>query len=538
VAVGGLVGVAYHRLTAPPPVAEVTPPEALSVAPVPAITTPAVTTGVVPTPVSPRLTVVACPDAPTMQGPAPRCAVLRVPSDRERPDRPPVELFVLTLPALAPAPAADPVVVLSGGPGQGGSDDVRSAVALFGAMRERRDVILVDQRGTGRSRPSLHCPALDPLRFWYGGVTAEDATACLAPVRSAGFRLESFDTGESAADLRDLRAALGVERWNVVATSYGGILAQALLRVDGEAVRSLVLNSPAVPDATWLDLDRLTAIRETYGRLFADCVAQPACTRAFPDLAGSIERIAAGLERKPLEARLRAPNSGGASGQETVWRFTWPMVASTLSFRLGSAGGMAALPAQLDQLDRMVTERQPVDDRALVALLMPDLFWSVSDTLAYGLNLTIGCRENRPRIDAPAARRAAQALRPYVTAEAVETDYDAACPALALAPVDSGFYRAVPSDVPTLILTGLYDTLAVPARADALKGTLSRAAVVPFRGIGHDVLGASVCARTLAARHVDQLGVGPLGTGEAGDCPERFQPPVFATSLPPLAARP
>ncbi|MCG5240452.1 alpha/beta fold hydrolase [Azospirillum doebereinerae] len=532
VAVGGLIGVAYHRLTAPSPgvpsaVAVVTvppPQELLSITPAPAVPTPA-------TPLSTvlRLTAVACPDEAGMPGPAPRCAVLRVPSDRLRPNGPPVDLFVLTLPALAPTPAADPVVVLSGGPGQGGSDDLHGAVAIFGAMRERRDVILVDQRGTGRSRPSLHCPALDPLRFWYGGVTAEDATACLSPLRREGFWLESFDTGESASDLRDLRVALGVERWNVVATSYGGILAQALLRVDGEAVRSLVLNSPAMPDATWLDFDRLTAIRETYRRLFADCAAQPACAHAFPNLDGTVERIAAGLERQPLETRLRAPSSG----REAAWRFTWPMVASTLSFRLGSGGGMAALPAQLDRLDRMVAGRQPADERTLAALLMPDLFWNVSDTLAYGLNLTIGCRENRPRIDAADARRAAQGLRPYVMADTVETDYDTACPALSLAPVESGFYRPVVSEVPTLILTGVYDTLTVPARAEALKNTLRRAVVLPFRGVGHDVLGASLCARTLAARHVDLLEV-----GNAGDCPERFLPPVFVTVLPPLATRP
>jgi pimeloyl-ACP methyl ester carboxylesterase len=212
------------------------------------------------------------------------------------------------------------------------------------------------------------------------------------------------------------------------------------------------------------------------------------------------------------------------------------MVAATLAFRLGSAGEAALLPAQLDRFERALAEgarRTPEAERVLAELLMPALFWSIPDRFAYGLNLTIGCRENRPGIDASAARRAAQDLRPYVMAEAIETDYDAACPALGLPAVDGGFYHPVESDVPALILTGGYDTLTVPARAEALRRTLRRAETLPFRGVGHDVLGASQCARVLAARYLDGLRL-----EDAGLCPERVLPPAFATALPLPAVRP
>lgn len=475
-----------------------------------------------------------CPDGPLPAGPAPRCHGLRVPSDWLRPDSLPLDLFVMVLPALGGAPAADPVVLLSGGPGQGASDDLRGSAAILAPMRDARDLILVDQRGTGRSRPSLRCPALDPLRYWFGGVTAGDAAACLDPLRRAGYRLEDFDSGQSAADLRALRGALGVERWNVVATSYGGVLAQALLRVDGAAVRSLVLNSPAAADATWLDLDRLSAIRQAHRRMVEDCAAQPDCARAFPRLGQAVERLSAALERRPLALRLRHP----VTGRETDLLLTWPMVATVLALRLGSADGMVPLPALLDHLDRAVAARrmpagggeQPagiVDDPAIVSLVMPPSFWRALDSLAYGLNLTVGCRENRPHIDAAAARLAAAGLRPYVVAEAVETDYDAACPALNLTPVEPSFYRPVPSDVPALILTGAYDTLTAPARAEAMGRSLGRATLMSFRGIGHDVLGVSACGRTLAAGFVETL-----STGDAGNCLDRLLPPAFATRLP------
>ncbi|WP_194912867.1 alpha/beta hydrolase [Azospirillum sp. INR13] len=159
--------------------------------------------------------------------------------------------------------------------------------------------------------------------------------------------------------------------------------------------------------------------------------------------------------------------------------------------------------------------------------MVPPAIWGVLDKLAYGLNLTVGCRENRPRIDAAAARRAAADLRPHVVADAVETDYDAACPVLNLPPVDASFYRPVESDVPALILTGAYDTFTAPARAEAMGRSLRRATLMSFRGIGHDVLGVSPCGRSAAARFVETL-----TTGDAGACVERLLPPTFATRLP------
>lgn len=521
---GGFLGVGIDWLTGPssngpPPVVIAESPPAFPVA----STVPEAVPAPAPLPV---LADAPCPNGTLPAGPVPRCHSLRVPSDWQRPDSPPLDLFVMVLPALNGAPAADPVVLLAGGPGQGGSDDPRGTAAMLAPMRATRDIILVDQRGTGRSAPSLRCPALDPLRAWFGGVTAEDAVACLEPLRRAGYRPEDFDSGQSAADLRALRGALGVERWNVVATSYGGVLAQALLRVDGAAVRSLVLNSPAALDATWLDLDRLTAIRQAHRRMVEDCAAQPDCARAFPQLGRMVERLSAALERQPLELRLRHP----VTGRESDLQLSWPVLATVLALRLGSADGMVVVPALLDRLDRAVTRAGGtvrLEDAAALSLVVPPGIWGVLDSLAYGLNLTVGCRENRPRIDAAAARRAAADLRPHVVADAVETDYDAACPVLNLPPVDASFYRPVESDVPALILTGAYDTFTVPARAEAMARSLHRATLMSFRGIGHDVLGVSQCGRSAAARFVETL-----STGDAGACVERLLPPTFATRLP------
>ncbi|WP_349602350.1 alpha/beta fold hydrolase [Azospirillum argentinense] len=472
------------------------------------------------------------PDRTAPALPSPRCAILTVPQNwdhtagpvvaRPAVAGPAVEVFVTVLPATGPGPQAEPVLVLTGGPGQAGSDEIGSAGTALKAMRARRDIILLDQRGTGRSVPSLRCPAMDPMRFWYGGLSPDDVLGCLGPVQAAGYRLEHFDTRQSALDVAALRRALDIRSWNVVATSYGTILAQELVRWDGDAIRTLVLNSPTTASSTWLDADRLASVQRAFRIVVEDCASETACARHFPSLAGAVPRIAKALSAKPLALRVRDPRNG----RETELRLGWPVIAGTLAFHLGSGAEMVRVPAMLDYLDKVSAGRREADARLLTDILAPEPFWQIFDHLAYGLNLVVGCRENRPRIDARAARAAGAVYYPQVVADSIETDYDVACPVLQLPPADPAFYRPVATNTPTLILTGVYDTLSPTARSDTLAATLGDAKVVRFRGLGHDVLSTSSCAAALAARFVESA-----GADAPQDCAERFLPPPFHTTL-------
>lgn len=454
-------------------------------------------------------------------GPAPRCAVLRAPQDWTRADGPSVDMFVMVLPATGPTVVPDPLVVLSGGPGQAGSAEAPYLLGALGVVRGHRDIVLVDQRGTGRSRPALHCPGIDAVTFWMGGLTATAVEACLDPVRAQGYRLESFDTAQAARDLAALRHALGLAQWNVLATSYGTILAGELYRIDGPAVRSLVLNSPTTATATWLDRERFQDTRRIFLQLAQDCAGQPDCARAFPGLSEMVPRVAAAFRERPLPLDLAT----AADPAGPVLHVTWDRIVGTLGFRLGSDTGAAEVPAMLGYLDRIGGGETAADGRLLAEMLMPQGFRRVFDRLAYGLNLVIGCRENRPRVDPVQARAEGEAMRPFVAPNAVETDYDVACPDLALPPAGPDLYRPVTGDVPTLILTGAYDTLVPRARVAELAASLSRATVVTFRGIGHDVLGASACAAGIATRFLEDLGAAP-----PAECAERYLPPAFRTT--------
>lgn len=461
-----------------------------------------------------------CPSLPG-NGPSPRCAVLRVAEDWAKPKATPaVDVFVLVLPTRSSEASREPLVVLSGGPGQAGSLEVLGLASRLEAARAHRDIVFVDQRGTGRSTPSLACPAIDPAAYWFGGLTEQDIKACLDPVRSAGYKLEHFDTRQSAHDLVALRKALGIPAWSVLATSYGAVLAAELLRIDEAGVSAVVLNSPATARSGWLDSDRFNANRRIVQQLIDDCRAQTDCAAAFPDLDHVVLKLAAVFDQRPITFEHAGP-----SGIRR-WELRWPQISQSITLFLGMGTGMTAVPALFTALSDAV--RAPAQPDRLGRLVYPDGFDALFQHLSYGLNVVIGCRENRPRYDAAAARAAARPLYPIVAADSVEIDYDVACPALDLPAIDDSFYRPVTSGVSGLILTGAYDTLVAPERVNELASGLKRSTVVAFRSLGHDVLGNSACAARAVAAFLDQPNAEPKV-----DCAERFLPPTFQRDLHP-----
>jgi len=229
-----------------------------------------------------------------------RCGSLVVPESWETPGGPPVTVFYAVTPADGDGPIRpDPVLVLNGGPGQSGSELIESAWERMAEVRRVRDILFVDQRGTGYSKPGLFCPALDPVAYWHGGLTPEDAERCRRPFVEQGYDLARFDTMESARDLVALRRALGIERWNLLGTSYGTVLALETVRQDAVGTRSVVLNSPNLTRSSWLDLGRMAAIEAVFKRLFEDCRRSPECGAAYPDLDKVFLELAERLAETP-----------------------------------------------------------------------------------------------------------------------------------------------------------------------------------------------------------------------------------------------
>ena len=182
------------------------------------------------------------PNLPT----AAQCGELEVPEDRGKPAGRTIRIFAAVLPANTVNPKDDPLVILAGGPGQAASQLAPFAARLT-ELRRTRDVVLIDQRGTGRSSP-LTCEAFKPRD---DDVFETDplprARDCLAELKRQGVDAAQYTTAAWIADLEAMRDALGYPRWNLWGGSYGTRVAQEYLRRFPDRVRTMTLDGVAPP---------------------------------------------------------------------------------------------------------------------------------------------------------------------------------------------------------------------------------------------------------------------------------------------------
>ena len=218
------------------------------------------------------------------------CGYLIVPEDRSRRDGRTIRLMVAKYPARSLEKRAEPVVYLAGGPGDIAPLDVNGLIAA-NFIRDR-DILVVSQRGTMFSEPALTCAAADNfarellgLRFYSEATKRAHLAAteaCHHELAATGTDLSTYNSTENAADLADLRTALGLTTWNVYGTSYGSYLAQTLMRDHPEGIRSVVLDSVlpttyTIPGNWWIT-------RAGFDNLFQACAAETACNAAHPHL--------------------------------------------------------------------------------------------------------------------------------------------------------------------------------------------------------------------------------------------------------------
>jgi len=242
----------------------------------------------------PRFVRGACPADVTRTFPADLrvdCGTLIVPESRSKPSSRTIRLEVAIMRSSAAKPAPDPLLFVQGGPAAAGIVP-QLAAPYFRPFLRSRDVILFDQRGTGHSKPALTCPELDrvdaaaypsaPTRAQY----LVGVRACKQRLVKQGVDLAAYTDAESAADVRDLRTALGLKQWNLLALSAGGELALTTMRLYPEGIRSVVFDS-AWGNQTlwgpnfWRNADRYLGV------LFARCAAEPACKTSYPTCAHS-----------------------------------------------------------------------------------------------------------------------------------------------------------------------------------------------------------------------------------------------------------
>ena len=234
------------------------------------------------------------------------CGHLTVPEDRRHPDGRQIDLYVKLVPAVASDPRPDPVFFLAGGPGGAATQSWYSAPDLFPIVHWDRDIVLVDQRGTGDSNLLLWPEPPD-----LSGLSRHETSVTLAAYLDqalAGLDADPrfYASPQAADDLDDVRIALGYDRIDLYGGSYGATLAQYYLRQHGSHVRSVVLDGGTLLDVPILERMPRSS-QAALDSVLERCAADTGCHAAFPDPAGDLERAMARLARHPVRTAVRDP---------------------------------------------------------------------------------------------------------------------------------------------------------------------------------------------------------------------------------------
>jgi pimeloyl-ACP methyl ester carboxylesterase len=449
------------------------------------------------------------PDAPERRpGPEVSCGYLTVPENRAQPDGRQIKIAVARLKAASAQPKPDPVVWLTGGPGSTGLLAVDEVVKL--KLNADRDFIFPDQRGTFHDDPFLSCPEFDAATHEAVGlVTSDPATrrrrteavrACRTRLAGAGYDLSAYNTTENAADIADLRTALGLKEWNVYGVSYGTDLALQMVRDHPQGIRSLALDSLAPPQINNVE-GLWPAAASSYKAMFDACEAQPACNTTYPNLRAEFTATVARLDREPLTVQVPA----AAATPATTVVFDGYQAASVLDALtlFPAAAVFPAVPAMLHAL--AAGDGLPMA-KVLLALLNPPGF------NGWGLFWGVFCREQAGFTDPQSVQAAAKAALPdfpdRVLSTLPEQDYLSRvfddCATWDVGRADPRVRTPARSDVPTLLMNGTFDGTTPAASAAAAAKTLPHSRTLLFPGLGHDIVGQSECAQTVTAAFLDQ----------------------------------
>ncbi|WP_024460443.1 alpha/beta hydrolase [Marinimicrobium sp. LS-A18] len=435
-----------------------------------------------------------------------QCARLSVPENYEQqgPDDVWIDLLIVRLPATAAQVQDDPVLAIAGGPGQAASRSFLRLDRAFAQLARRRDIYLVDQRGTGQSSPQP-CAVDDaamPLADPDPAQLSSLARACLQDFNGDP---RHYTTEVAVRDLERVRQALGVSRWNLYGVSYGTRVAQTYMRRYPDAVRTAVLDGVLPADVS-LGPQIAGHSQAALDALIRQCDQSSPCRERFPELQRDITELLDRLESEPVEVRYESLRDGS---WQTL-RFTRAHLVNVIRMALYNSDVLSVLPPMIDSAAR---------DNNLVALARLAQRLDISDDIALGMHNSVVCTEDAP-------------FYPQIGAEEGEGTYmgpgflaglKAMCEPWPRGEMGEHFKAPLKSDIPTLLLSGERDPITPPAYGDQLMQTLGNARhlVVPERGHQVGLLG---CVPDIIARFVISAEPGSL----SADCLDRVQTvPLF-----------
>ena len=462
------------------------------------------------------------------------CGYLTVPESRSAssgnfPSNRTLRIYVTILRSLNRKPSLDPIVFLYGGPGgnSGGILKGFEEPEVQNLLLSQRDFIVFDHRGTGFSEPTLLAPEVDPLwsdAFLKDYDADERATHFVEAMFQAHARfvgadinLAAINTPEIAADLNDLRLALGYEKLNLWGISYGTRLALAAVRDYPEGIRSIILDS-TVPIQVSQYIEAIPNALYAFNLLFNAVASDPQANAAYPDLKAVFYDVFERLKKEPVLIPAKHP----MTNQAINLRLTGEGFIGLFCIDFYSSEAITKMPNR-------IYRAYHGDYQKLAKSLIRQLDHSVSDLpgRSQGMYYSVNCCDDK--VTAKTGEEIIKYAQKYPEMSSLPlTEFALGKHITDIAKrwgariSGSAEHQAVVSDIPTLILAGELDQ-NTPSYWGKLAGkTLVNSHFIEFPGAGHGVINNGVCVLSMIKEFIDS----PLNRPD-DTCVKALTGPIF-----------
>jgi len=434
------------------------------------------------------------------------CAKYEVYENRSSHNGRKIALNIMVLPTLSDKPAADPWFALAGGPGQSAVD----AFPLAGfttKIRQQRDVVLVDQRGTGASNP-LPCEFRDPKiaqEIIGEAIVPEKVRACRAELGKKA-DLTQYTTSIFADDLDQVRQAMGYDKINIFGGSYGTRAALVYLRMHGDHVRTITLEAVAPPEYR-IPVAFSQTTQHSVDQLIARCAADASCHKDFPDLKKEFQAIVDKLDKSPAHFDVQNGSAG-----------TQPVVLTRGMF-VASLRPQLYIPDIVSEFPYMI-HRASQDDWSIYAASVLLIRNAIDKQIDRGMSLSVICAEDIPGTTEAMIRR--ETKNTYLGDFQVRM-YQKACNEWVRGAIPEDFHAPIRSGVPALLISGALDPATPPEASAQTAKELSNSRVVVVKEGTHGT--GSPCIDGLISEFVVQGSAAALDAS----CADQIHLPPFIT---------
>lgn len=417
------------------------------------------------------------------------CGTMDLPLNYDDPDGVKVPIHVAVVPAVSATPETDPILVFAGGPGQAAGDYGGFVNLAFYEIQKKRDIILIDQRGTGKSY-GMRCGSEDLEEALFDRKQAAEMCRADYDIDVRHFTLENV-----IRDTDEVRKQLGYDQLNLWGASYGTKTVSLYLKRYPEHVRSIIVDGVLPPDQS-LFLSAPASAERALGKLVDDCRAQPSCAAAFPDFKNQVNDL---IERA-VQGKMNFNGIDPVSGKYLDIDLDFEIVVESIRSVMYGAEGTTLLPY-------VVNEAHGGNLAPMLASLLGSS--AIADTMYMGATFSLLCGEDVASISPEAAAIAGEGS---FARDSYYRIWQQSCEGWDyMRPAAPDFFRPTSGDVPALILSGDLDPVTPPPLGDHwLKGFPNGRHII-VAGTGHNTSHVG-CMPQLLGKFIEGLDAAALDT--------------------------